>query len=479
MKLALLSNVTTEVLAGMLRKEHDVWLPSGFGAWMETCLSIPEDLKAFEPEAVFLLLDRSHASYDSVSRDRARSVLEVAFPNATVLVPDLDDLAAEVEERHGGSSFCDERMWKLGSMPWSMIGLRAIQDEINRLCSLMRGGARKVLALDFDNTLWDGVIGEDGVAGIRPRVAFQREVKALQQRGVLLVGLTKNNEDDVNPVWSDPRMVLKREDFVDLRANWEDKPVNLVASAKALNLGSDAYVFLDDNPAERAQMRACCPEVSVPDWPVTLRRLARHYFPPLRTTAEDGAKTAQYQAEAKRAKLAEALSLEDYLGSLDIRVEIHPIVEAEFPRVAQLSQKSNQFNVCTNRYSVGDVARLAADPSRLFVTLHAADRFGDLGLVAFVHLRCADSVLSGPACPKSPVCEIVDWVMSCRAMNRRLEFDVQRWLEEELRKRGVVKLRSCWRKTAKNAPVRDLFERFGFRVTGTSEGEKRYERILV
>jgi len=441
---------------------------------METALSIPPELKAFNPEVVFLLLDSSHGSFDSAAAETATESIEAAFPQTTVIVPDLEDLAEEV------GAFYDERMWKLGSMPWSMKGLRAIKEEINRLVRAMKGERRKVLALDFDNTLWQGVIGEDGVGGIQPVVDFQREIRALRERGVLLVALTKNNVADVEPVWNDPRMVLKKDDFVDLRINWEDKAANLTACAKALNLGTDSFVFVDDNPAERAQMAAMHPEVVVPDWPVSIRRLERLYFPKLRTTDEDRQKTEQYHAEAKRRELAVGLSVDDYLKSLEIRTDIHPIAESEIPRVAQLSQKTNQFNVCTNRYTVDDIVRFAGDPSHLLVTLHAGDRFGDQGLVAFVHVAdvgrgCgADGVRALPC-----VWEVVDWVMSCRVMNRRIEFMVQQWVEDELKKHGVAKLLATWRKTAKNVPVKDLFEKFGFAVIGSTEEEKRYERVLA
>lgn len=466
MRIAILSNVTVEVLAGMLRKEHELWLAPGFGAWREIALDVPDDLKAFDPEAVFVLLDfalcPSPPDLLAVLSAVVAS-LEAALPRTTVIVPDIDDLLSP------SPLFHDARMWRLAAMPWSLKGLRAIRDEINRLLGAMKGGRRKVLAIDFDNTLWQGVIGEDGAAGIVPEADFQREIRALRERGILLVGLSRNNAADVEPVWHDPRMVLKLDDFADLRVDWKDKAENLAAAASALNLGTDSFVFVDDDPVERAQMAASHPEVAVPDWPVSVRRLARLYFPRMRVTDEDRRKTELYRAEAQRKTLAASRAVEDYLKELAIRTEIHLIAEDECVRVAQLSQKANQFNVCTNRHTVDDVVRFAADPTQMLATVRVSDRFGDLGLVGFVRVT---GVGAG-------ACEITDFVLSCRAMNRRVEFSVCDWIFEALRKRGVEELRATWRRTAKNAPVRDLFEKLGFAVVRAEAEEKRYAKILV
>ena len=462
--MALLSNVTCEVLAGMLKSEHSVWMPSGFGAWMENALAPSPELREFNPEVIFLLLDSSHASFDVASCTAAKSALEAAFPLATVIVPDLEDLADEVCE------FYDERMWKLGSMPWSMKGLNAIKGEIDRLLRAIKGERKKVLALDFDNTLWAGVLDEDGVGGVRPLAEFQRGIKDLKERGVLLVGLSRNNPEDVEPMWSDERMVLKRDDFAALWIDWNDKAANLADAAKELNLGIDSFVFLDDNPAERAQMRAMMPEVTVPDFPVAeqdlpkfLRRVARLYFPEMRLTEEDKAKTAQYRAESARRDFASGLSIDDYLKGLDIWADIHPVREPEIPRVAQLSQKTNQFNVLTNRYTADDIARFVRDDSHLIFSVHAGDRFGDQGLVAFIHV-----IVNGDEAT------ILDWVMSCRTMNRRLEFAVEDRVEAMLLSRGVKKLHASWRKTLKNAPVARLFDSFGFTLEESTDDFRKY-----
>ena len=447
MKVALLSNVTVEILAGMLKGEHDVWTPSGYGAWMETALEPPAEMVAFDPALVCLLIDRRFGAFDASVQNlqTAMARLQTRFPRTAVVAPDLERLAADL-----GEGFYDEKMWKLGKMPFSLRGLR----ELAKLFT-----PKKVLAVDLDNTLWEGVVGEDGVGGVTPDVAFQRQVRELKERGVLLVALSKNNAEDVEPMWDDPRMVLRKDDFVRLCINWDAKADNLAKVAAELNLGVDSFVFVDDRAAERLRMRAALPAVAVADFPPQLDV----FFPRLALTDEDRRKTEMYRAEARRRELAAGMSVDDYLAELGIWAKVRPIHEDEISRVAQLSQKTNQFNVCTNRYAEAEIAAMAADADRLFVTVRSGDRFGDNGLVAFVQ-----------ATIRGDEAEIVDWVMSCRVMGRRLEFAVEDEVERLLAERGVRRLTASWRKTAKNAPVADLFDRFGFSSVRTTATEKSY-----
>jgi len=446
--------VTVEVLAGMLKKEHAVWMAPGFSAWMETALNPPEDLKEFCPESIYILLDRHFESARPWSEGdvaAALSSLSSVFPKVPVIIPDLSAMASDY-----GEAFYEPKMWKLGQMPFSMKGLR----ELKKIF-----GIKKVLALDLDNTLWKGVIGEDGVSGIVPDVEFQKHVKTLKERGTVLAVISKNTESDVDPVWNDPRMILKRDDFVLLSINWKDKARNVAKMAEELNLGTDSFVFVDDNPAERAQMRALHPEVCVTEFPPKLDV----YFPLRERTEEDAMKTLQYQADAARKNFGAGLGADEYLKGLEIWTEVHRMKEEEIPRVVQLSQKTNQFNVCTIRYSEAEVRAFAADARHVLLTLHAGDKFGGQGLVAFVHAVIEDDKLSA---------KIVDWVMSCRVMNRRVEFTVQSELESVLKTNGVSVLQAAWRRTLKNAPVKELFEKFGFKLVSETEDEKKYERIL-
>ncbi len=451
MKIAILSNATVEMLARMLGDEHAVWTPPGFGAWVEIALAPPADLISFSPDIIAILLDEKFSNDDARNRiDDAVALLAATFPKTKVVVPDLKAILSDL-----GDTAYDERMWELAKMPWSMEALL----EIKKLFTPVK----KVLALDLDNTLWKGVVSEDGVDAIEPNELLQRKALMLKECGVVLVALSKNNPEDVAPALRDARMLLHEDDFAAIRVNWDAKSLNLSDVARELNVGIDSFVFVDDNPGNRAEMRASLPEVTITPFPPDLSL----YFHSAALTDEDRMRTAHYKAESLRREEASRLSLDDYLRSLDIKNEIHLITEEEFARVAQLAQKTNQFNVCTNRWTEDDVRSFAADSRHAILTLHSSDRFGDLGLVAFVH-----ATIDGDAA------EIVDWVMSCRAMNRRIEFVMEDEVERALASRGVKKISATWKRTAKNNPVENLFDSFGFELVESTPDLRRYKRLI-
>ena len=251
MKIAILSNATVEMLARMLDGEHAVWTAPGFGAWVEIALAPPADLISFSPDIIAILFDERFSKDDARSRiDDAVALLAAAFPKTKVIVPDLKNLLSDL-----GDGAYDERMWKLAKMPWSMDALL----EIKKLFTPVK----KVLALDLDNTLWKGVVSEDGLDAVVPNESLQREALLLKERGVLLVALSKNDPEDVAPALRDARMLLHEDDFAAMRVNWDAKSLNLSDVARELNLGVDSFVFVDDNPGNRAEMRAALPEVAV------------------------------------------------------------------------------------------------------------------------------------------------------------------------------------------------------------------------
>ena len=308
--------------------------------------------------------------------------------------------------------------------------------------------AKKVVALDLDGTLWDGVVGEDGVDALRPRKDFLAELKALKDRGVLLAILSKNNESDVRAAFDAGLLApLAADDFVAMRINWKAKAENLREIAREMNLGLDAFVFVDDNPAERLEMEMRLPEVAVAAFPPTLAA----FFPAGGVvTDEDRRKTEEYREEAaRRAFLAEReFSKDELWTTLDCWLDVHEMRPDEAPRVSQLSQKANQFSVCTNRCTIDEIAALGRGEggARVFVA-KAGDRFGDQGLVAFVIVRGG---------------EVVDFTMSCRVAGRGLEERMWAEIAKALAASGVRELRATWKASGKNAPVADLFDRLGF-----------------
>lgn len=327
---------------------------------------------------------------------------------------------------------------------------------------------RKVIVLDADNTLWGGVLGEDGPDGVvvdqeYPGVAyhvFQRQLARLRTLGYLLAVVTKNNESDFLEVFERRSMPLKLSDFVAYRSNWKEKSDNIADLALELNLGVESFVFIDDNPFEIDEVRGRLPGVECwlfpKDRPEAVIRLLSD-IDSLRTaatTAEDLVKTEQYRTETERKALkASAESLEDYLSSLDIAVEVGLNQAGHAARVAQLTNKTNQFNLTTRRYTESDILQ--------FMTVGAvydfrvSDKFGDLGIVGVV------IVVDG---------QIDTFLMSCRALGRKIEAAMLRFVTA----REAKPLKAFYRRTAKNDMVSTFFDDNGFALVSSSEGEKHY-----
>jgi FkbH-like protein len=327
--------------------------------------------------------------------------------------------------------------------------------------------------LDLDNTLWGGVIGDDGLAGIvigqgsgvgEAHLALQAYAKRLSERGIVLAVCSKNDPGIAEAAFDHPEMLLKRADFAAFAANWTDKAANLRAIAGALNLGLDALVFVDDNPVERAQVRGELPEVAVPELPADpahyVRTLAAAgYFEATSFTAEDRARAGQYAANLERESLAAASGgMEEFLGQLAMTVEFGPVTPLNLARVTQLLNKTNQFNTTTIRRTEAEVAALAENPQALALQFRLLDKFGDNGIVSVMLLE--------PAEDGGGALELVNWVMSCRVFGRQLEEEALNILAEAARARGVSEIRARFVPTGKNGVVADLFPRLGFSPAG-------------
>ena len=527
MRIALLSNVTVDLLAGMLKKTADVYLSAGFDTWQQEMILPSSGLYSYKPEAVVVLLHANAYSdtWNNISRGKevidewvvALKMLATNLPNIPIFVSSIDvsgekclygaEIRLEshfedyfiqsIQKMHsegasiyilpvkdgisdlGRSNFYSPKMWYVGSMPYSMKGLAFLNDLIVRYIGVTKGMRKKCLAVDLDNTLWGGVIGEDGVEGIalsnhKEGARYkdtQRILKKMKEHGVMLAILSKNNVEDVEPVYTHSDMLLQHEDFVAEVINWESKSVNIRHLAKNLNIGLDSFVFLDDNPAEREQMKAECPEVSVIEFPKdtsllpeVVERVYEDYFLSLEVTEEDSKKTAMYRAESQRkVEMDSAVSVEDFLKKLEMTMDIHFMTAEEEKRVTQLVNKTNQFNVTTKRYSEEDIHNFAISENSKVITVHMADKYGDQGLVSVVILKYEQTEA------------IIDtFLMSCRVMGRNAEVEIIYRIRELLERNNIQTVKAAYYKTAKNAPVSELFERLNFELVNSSDEEKNY-----
>lgn len=344
---------------------------------------------------------------------------------------------------------------------------------------------KKCLVLDLDNTLWGGILGEDGVDGIQlggdyPGKAFsywQRALLQLSRCGVILAVCSKNNRDDVEEAWNlNPHMLLKREHFAAVRINWQDKATNLRELAQELNIGLDSMVFVDDNPAERELIKQLLPQVAVPDFPEKpyllmpfFKSLLDDYFRIYKVTDEDRAKTEQYRANAIRLEeQARFTDLEDYLYSLDIAIDVMPADDHNLPRIAQMTQKTNQFNLTTRRYSETDIRQLM-DQGCLVYCIRVSDRFGDNGITGAIVLQQVDS----------RTVNVDTLLLSCRILGKGIDEAFFKTMLNILRLEGYRQLSADYRPTARNGQTADFYDRMGMTcVSVGDDGSKHYEMEL-
>jgi FkbH-like protein len=394
-----------------------------------------------------------------------------------VTIHDVDRLAAETGRWQWG----DERFFYQAKLPCSPEQLVDYSHSLAALLLAQLGAGRKCLVLDLDNTLWGGVIGDDGLGGIRlgqgdPEseafAAFQHYVKSLGDRGVMLAVCSKNDEKIAREVFEKhPEMVLRLEDISCFVANWDDKATNLARIADQLNIGLNSLVFFDDNPAERSIVRRLQSQVAVPEVPddpsYRIRALDRHrYFEALAISREDLKRRDFYRANSERQALeSSAASLDEFLHSLNMQARIEPVVALNVERTVQLINRSNQFNLTTKRYTIADVLEFAASPNWITKTISLKDRFGDNGLISILLARIEPDAL------------VIDtWLMSCRVLKRGVEAMILNHLVADAKARGVNRVVGDYFPTSKNNLVREHYQTLGFtRIAGEESGYTRWE----
>ena len=527
LRLAILGSATTgHLTAGIrlagLRRGLAIEIYEGpYGMYRQELMDIGSGLHKFQPDALLLALDARHLVGEGASADAALDLMQTCWQQArasfrcqvlqqtvmpvfplllgnneprllhspAAILADINHKLRAASEAEGVDLLAlDQFVLDAGLAAWHDPALwhrskhevhpRATQlygDQVARLLAAGRGKSAKCLVLDLDNTLWGGVIGDDGLEGIvlgqgsgagEAFVEFQRYALALSDRGVILAVCSKNDEvNALSPFEKHPEMVLKRSHIACFTANWTDKATNLRHIARTLNIGLDSLVFADDNPVERALIRRELPMVAVPEMPEDPAGYvsvvsAAGYFEGLRLTAEDRLRSEQYQANAERARLMEtATDMGSYLESLRMTLTARPFDTLGLARVTQLINKTNQFNLTTQRLTEAEVAERMNDPRCVTLQVRLTDRFGDNGVIAVLIARVTN---------KEAVIET--WLMSCRVLGRQVEEACLNLLAELCAAQGAEHLIGLYKPTEKNGMVREMYPRLGFELLSEEPG---------
>ena len=370
-----------------------------------------------------------------------------------------------------GPTAFNYRLWYLGKIPFSNDVFKGAARDLKAALRGLNGQAKKVVILDLDDTLWGGIVGDAGWEGLtlgghdpagEALVDFQRELKALTRRGILLAIVSKNEESiAMEAIAKHPEMVLKLSDFAGWRINWKDKAENIIDLMAELNLGLDSAVFIDDNPVESARVREALPQVCVPEWPSDKRLypealLSLDLFDRPYITEEDRKRSSMSAEDRLRKESKIHLNnLEGWLATLETTVKVEELCQANLPRAAQLLNKTNQMNLSTRRMSAADFDAWAKEKTRKAWTFRVSDRFGDSGLTGILTMEVDGSRA-----------RIIDFVLSCRVMGRKIEEAMLHVAISGARLADVYEVYVNYRETPKNKPCYDFFARSGLTCQG-------------
>lgn len=389
---------------------------------------------------------------------------DYAQTHANFYIHDINYLSAA----YGLERWHELRHWHLYKYALSVSAIPDFAYSLSNIICSCLGKNKKVLALDLDNTLWGGVIGDDGQSGIeighethegQSYLALQKFVKAHKELGVLLTVCSKNDPENALEGLNHPDGVLKPSDFTLIKANWNEKSLNLEETAQELNLLPESFVFVDDNPVECDIVKAQVPEImtiNFEDPEECIRRIDKcGYFEVTNLSADDAKRGEMYAANAQRAAAEKKFaSYDDFLASLEMSAVIGEFDPVHIPRITQLTNKSNQFNLTTKRYTQAEMEATAASPNYIRLCGRLTDKFGDNGIV---------SVVIGEK--RGAELHIDLWLMSCRVLKRGMEYAMINRLVEEAKKAGIETIFGYYYPTKKNAMVKELFGDFGFEKT--------------
>lgn len=535
MKIALLSNVNVNMIIQRLSVDADIYYPEGYNTWVQDLLQSDSNLYKFNPHAIFILVD-GYEIFKNVENVSINNIMDQyisyvensvkCHSNITYFISNIDiplkklqaiksyRIEKEIEflwykklydlsekysnlyifdikkiiEEMGRDVFYSNKVWYLSGSKYSVRAEKHIIKLINQHINALLGKRKKCLVLDLDNTLWGGVVGEDGINGISLSdnkegaryKDFQKRIKEIKDTGIILSIVSKNNYDDALEVMrSHSDMVLKENDFVGMKINWNVKPQNIEELSEELNIGKESFVFIDDNPVERNMVANEIPEVSVPEFPADTCELERYvvdiyneHFLILDVTNEDKKKTEMYVQNFKRSQEQKQYStIDEYLKSLETEIHIRKARTEDIHRVAQLSQKTNQFNLTTKRYTELDIHNMINSDKYLVYVASVKDKFGDNGQCVVVIVEKKDYV----------TVNIDTFIMSCRVMGRFIEDSIISYIERDVRDKGFDEVRAYYYPTKKNIPVKDLFDRLGYDIINVDEnnGNKDYKIKLT
>ena len=405
---------------------------------------------------------------------------EYAQQTANFYIHDINYLSAQ----YGLEAWSDPFYWHSYKYALCVSAIPDFAFSVAKIIKSVYGRNKKAFVLDLDNTLWGGIVGDDGVENLvlghetsagQVYCAFQEYLKSYKEFGILLNIDSKNDYDNAIAGLNHPAGVLRPDDFITIKANWEPKDRNLVQIAKELNLMPDSMVFVDDNPAEREIVRAQVPGAAVPDMPIEpayyARTIDRSGFFEITSLSEDDTKrTAMYQENARRAREEAAFeNYEDYLKALCMKAEIKPFAPVYMARIAQLTNKSNQFNLTTRRYSQAEIEKLAADGN--YITLYGKleDKFGDNGVISVVIGHQMGEIL-----------HIDLWIMSCRVLKRDMEYAMMDRLVEMAQEADISEIRGYYYPTAKNRMVKEFYSLQGFdKIEEDQQGNSQWSLQLT
>jgi FkbH-like protein len=407
-------------------------------------------------------------------------LIAIARANPNLLLLDTELLF----RRYGENALLSDAFWYFGRIRYTNQMFRSMATMVRQAVDAYANRAKKVLILDLDNTLWGGILGEAGPLGIalsedgagRCYRDFQRAIKAVQRSGVLLGICSKNDPAEVDDVFDrNSMMVLNREDFACIRANWEPKPDNILNIADTLNLGVDSFLFIDDSPVEREFVRTAMPDVVVPEFPASIENLVAWFLGDVvpawlgkyELTAEDQNKTAQYRVSEERRKLFSSLDLDGFLRDLRIETVFLLDPKEHLSRIAQLTQKTNQFNLTTRRYRIPEINRFLDSSDYGVVVLDYKDRFGAEGIVGLAILNYAEQ-------------RIDTLLMSCRIIGRKVEDRILSKVCDLFEARDCPRISAEFIPTGKNQQVAAFYDTHGFTLLSEDpDGRKLYERIVA